>query len=137
MSLRLNNVISEKCLFSIAALSSVGCGFWFGRLAGISGLLSGLVVGFFLPISISIAIISILKFFRNIKSYEFAVLVQKFKSPWSVWFVIGAGIGISTGVYLGLKNGGIGILVGALAGFMSYYFITLIILKIINRRRRP
>lgn len=53
-----------------------------------------------------------------------------------VW-LLGAGIGVSTGVYLGLKNDGIGILVGAVASFMSYYFITLIILKIINRRRQP
>lgn len=143
MPMRITNAISEKFLLSMATLSSVGCGFWFGRLAGISGLLAGLVLGFFLPISISIVITSIFKFFINIKTYEMKCLklqisglFQKAKNPWFVWFVFGAVIGISTGVYLGLKFGEYGIVGGAAAGFISYYFISLIILKIIKGRKR-
>ena len=139
MSLKKNKLLSEKCLFGTAVLSSAGCGLWFGKIGGIPGFLSGLVLGFFIPVSILIVITSVVKVFRNFRNcgskfsnLKTGIMSGDSKELWFVWFTIGAGVGISTGVYLGLKIGIIGVIGGALAGFITYYFITLIVLKIFN-----
>ena len=138
MSLKINIPVSERVLFVLSVLGSAVCGLLFGRLSGLAGLISGVIIGFFLPVSLIIVITGFIRIMRNSGNINLGslnnLLLDGIKKPAVIWITSGSVIAISSGVFLGLRTGGSGIIVGSLGSFMIYYTLTIVFMRIIKKR---